>query len=105
MTTTHSTTPSGTQMSWLDKQAEKFENARFFWMAVYLTVQSCLGSVACGFILMNDASIIMLSSCAAITMGCNAVLIAQGPGKWCVLSFYASILVNTIFIIVNVLSL
>lgn len=102
MTTTHQLASTRSNSTWLDKQAEKFENARFFWMAVYLTAQSCLGSVACGFILQNQASDLMLASCAAITMGCNAVLIALGPPKLCLAVVYLSFLVNTIFILVNI---
>lgn len=87
---------------WFEKQVLKFENARFFWMAVYLTAQSCLGSIAAGFILQNNANILVLCSCAAITMASNAVFIAQGSGKLCLLTFYSSIILNTIFIILNV---
>jgi len=87
---------------WFNHQAAKFEEARFFWMAVYLTAQSCLGSVACGFILKNDANILMLCTCAAITMGANAVLIALGPPKVCLTIVYLSLILNAIFIIINI---
>ncbi|MBX3165099.1 MAG: hypothetical protein KF900_11525 [Bacteroidetes bacterium] len=87
---------------WFNRQAEKFEASRFFWMSIYLTVQSCLGSVACMYILKNNASDIMLVSCAAVTMGANAVFISQGPGKWCLLSFYISVLLNLFFIFTNI---
>jgi len=102
MTTTHQLTSQKMNPTWFDKQAEKFENARFFWMAVYLTAQSCLGSIACGFILENNASDLMLATCAAITMGCNAVLIALGPPKLCLTVVYLSFLLNTIFILINI---
>jgi hypothetical protein len=88
--------------TWFHEQAVKFENARFFWMAVYITAQSCLGSVACGFILQNHANVLMLCSCAAITMGCNAVLIALGPPKLCLIIVYLSFILNAIFIAVNI---
>lgn len=87
---------------WFAKQVSNFEKSRFFWMTIYLTAQSCLGSIAAGFILQNGAPILTLSACATITMASNAVFIAQGPGKLCVLTFYTSILLNTIFIILNV---
>lgn len=87
---------------WFEKQVSKFENARFFWMTIYLTAQSCLGSIAAGFILSNDANVLILCTCAAITMASNAVFIAQGPGKVCLLTFYSSMLLNTLFIILNV---
>lgn len=88
--------------TWFNEQAVKFENARFFWMAVYITAQSCLGSVACGFILKNDANVFMLCTCAAITMMSNAVFIALGPPKLCLTTVYLSFILNTIFIIINI---
>lgn len=75
---------------WFNRQAVKFENSRFFWMAVYLTAQSCLGSIAGGFILQNHGSTLMLCICAAVTMGCNGVLIALGPPKLCLAAVYLS---------------
>ncbi len=88
--------------NWFNEQSTKFEESRFFWMAVYMTAQSCLGSVACGFILQNHANIFMLCTCAAITMGCNAVLIALGPPKLCLTVVFLSFLLNTIFILINI---
>lgn len=87
--------------TWFNEQAIKFEEARFFWMALYMTAQSCLGSVACGFILKNHASIFMLCTCAAITMASNAVLIALGSPKLCLAIVYLSFFLNTIFILIN----
>jgi hypothetical protein len=88
--------------TWFNEKAIKFEEARFFWMAVYITAQSCLGSVACGYILQNHASTLMLSTCAAITMGANAVLIALGPPKLCLIIVYLSFMLNAIFILINI---
>lgn len=88
--------------TWFSEQAKKFEDSRFFWMSVYMTLQSCLGAAACMYILQNKASDIMLATCAAITMGCNAVLIAQGPGKWCLSSVYLSVVLNIVFIVINI---
>ena len=104
MATTHTLNiekQTNTSLSWLSKRAFNFENARFFWMAVYITSQSMLGSVACMYILKNEGSDIMLATSAMITMGCNAILIAQGPSKWCVMSFYISMVLNALFIILN----
>ncbi len=82
--------------TWFNEQAIKFEKARFFWMALYITAQSCLGSVACGFILQNNANAFMLGTCAAITMASNAVFIALGPPKLCLTVVYLS------FILINI---
>ena len=81
---------------WFNKQAEQFENARFGWMALLLTAQSCLGSIACGFLLQNDSNILWLCVSASITMGCNALLIALAPPKICLITFYLSILLLVI---------
>lgn len=87
---------------WFTTQSRNFENYRFGWMTLFILLQSCLGSVACMFILQNNASDVQLASCAAVTMGSNAMFIAQAPGKWCLLTFYLSILLNTIFILMNI---
>lgn len=88
--------------TWFNEQAIKFEQTRFGWMAIYITIQSCFGSVACMLILQNNASDFMLASCAAVSMASNAVFIAQGSGKWCLGTFYFSVLLNAIFILVNI---
>lgn len=69
-------------------------------MAMFITMQSCLGSVACMYILQTKASDVWLMLCAMVTMGCNAVLIAQAPPKWCLVSFYLSMLVNALLVII-----
>lgn len=89
-------------LNWFAKQTQNFEKARFGWMAILITAQSCLGSVACGFILKNDASIVILCVCAAVTMGCNALLIALAPPKVCLIGFYLSMILNTFFILINI---
>jgi len=95
-------TSSTKSVTWFSKQAKSFEDARFGWMAFMITAQSCLGSIACGYILRNHASIVMLGICAAITMGCNALLIALASPKVCLIGFYLSIVLNTFFILVNI---
>lgn len=84
---------------WFNRQIEKFESTRLGWMAIYITIQSCLGSIACMHILQSKAGDVTLASCAAVTMGCNAIFIAQGPGKWCLISFYLSVVLNVVFIL------
>jgi hypothetical protein len=90
-----------TQQSAWDRQAVAFEKARYFWMAIMITLQSCLGAIACLYILQNNASTFTLSACAALSMGSNALFIGLAPAKWCLIGFYLSILFNTIFILMN----
>jgi hypothetical protein len=87
---------------WFTKQAAAFEANRFGWMALMIMVQSCVGSIACMYILRSGAGDLMLASCAAITMGANAALIAQANAKICLAAFYLSVIANTIFIVLNV---
>ncbi len=80
-------------LSWLDKQAIRFEEARFALMTILMTAQSCLGSIAAMFALEQDNTVLLALS-AAVTMGSNSAFIAQAPGKWCLVIFYLSVLVN-----------
>lgn len=87
-------------LTWLDKQAMNFEEKRFALMTIYLTVQSCLGGiVAMTALQIDNAPTLIIAS--AITMGSNALLIAQAPAKWCVIAFYLSIISSALMIAVN----
>lgn len=90
------------RMNWFEKQAAIFEKGRFGLMALFITLESCVGSVAAMYLLENDASIWMLITCAVVTMGANALLIAQASAKTCVAAIYANILINTALILLNV---
>jgi hypothetical protein len=91
-----------TRLTWWDRHAAAFEKARFGWMAMLITFQSCLGAAACMYILKNDASVFVLATCAAVSMGSNALFIALAKAKVAMAGFYISVLVNTIFLIMNV---
>ncbi len=84
-----------------NKQADNFEKARFGWMAMLLTFQSCLGAVACMYISQAGASVVELAVCAAITMGSNALFIALAKPKVCLTGFYISVILNIIFILMT----
>jgi len=85
-----------------NRQAEQYESARFGWMAILLTFQSCLGAVACMYISEAKASVVLLAACAAITMGSNALFIAQASGKVCLFGFYVSVILNTILLLMTI---
>jgi hypothetical protein len=89
-------------MSWFTKQADLFENGRLGLMAILITLQSCVGSIACMYILQNGAGEVPLAVCAALTMGCNAILIAQANAKLCVAALYVSLIINALLIAWNV---
>lgn len=84
--------------NWFEQQAAQFESSRFAAMTFFITMQSCVGSIAAAMSLDKD-QIIPLMICAILTMGANAVCIAQGPAKWCVASLYASVAVNILIIV------
>ncbi len=86
---------------WFTKQVANFERTRFGWMAILITVQTCIGSLACMYIFKNNASDLMLVPCVVITMACNSVFIAQGPARLCLILFYTSIILNLGFIVLN----
>ena len=86
--------------SWWNQQKKEFEDERFARMSIFLISQSCLGSIACAYILQNNFGNVALTVCIIGTMMCNALLIAQSSPKWCLRLFYGSILMNSLFIIV-----
>ena len=78
-----------------------FENARFGWMAILLTLQSCVGAVACMLISQDGSPVFSLALCAAITMGSNALFIALASPRLCLAGFYLSMAVNTVLILMH----
>lgn len=84
-----------------EKHVQWFEESRFALMTMMITLQSCLGSIACMYIFQNHASDFQFILCTMVTMTANAMFIAQGPAKVCLASLYTSIFVNLTFILLN----
>lgn len=82
-----------------NQQVEQFEGASYGMMGFYLTLQSCLGGIACMFLLMSYVPVWVMMPCAMVTMLCNALLISQASNKWSVFLFDLSIIINTFYII------
>jgi len=97
---THSA-QAGMLSKWFNRQAAQFEKTRFGMMAIYITIQSCLGAIAAMFVLQNDASIFFVATAAALAMAGNAVFIAQGSAKACLSLFYLNVIGNTLLIAAN----
>ena len=91
-TNTHSS------LTWLDRQAAAFEFNRFALMAILITFQSCLGSITAMLSLQQD-NYFTLAVIAAVTMGANAVFIAQGSAKMCMIFFYATVIINLVLLL------
>lgn len=95
------TTQPGMLSKWLDRQAGQFEKTRFGMMAIYITIQSCLGAIAAMYVLQNHANILFVATAAALAMAGNAVFIAQGSAKLCLGMFYLNVIGNAILILAN----
>ena len=84
---------------WFNGQVEEFETSHFGRMVVFLTLQSCVGSIACMLGIQAGAGDWALILGAAITMWSNAMFIAQTGTKLTLGVFYASLIINTALII------
>ena len=84
---------------WFNGQVEEFETSRFGRMVIFLTLQSCVGSVACMLGIQAGAGDWALIVGAGITMWSNAMFIAQTSAKWTLIIFYISLIINTALII------
>lgn len=89
-------------MRWLVKQERNFEKNRFGAMTVMLTFQSCWGSVA-AMLAIQDDNWFLVSVVAVLTMSSNAMFIAQADAKPCILTFYLSVFVNAIIILLSLI--
>lgn len=84
------------------KHTAQFEESRFAAMTIMITFQSCLGSIAAYYALINDAEVSLYLS-AMVTMAANAVFLAQSPAKICLAVFYGSVVTNFIIIGLNLM--
>lgn len=84
--------------SLMERQIEWYDTNRFGLMTVFITAQSCLGGIAAMYILQGGASNLLLSICSMVTMGANAMMIAQASAKACLLTVYGAIMVNLVLI-------
>lgn len=81
-----------------NNQVAYFEENRFAVMAMLMIVQSCVGSIACMYVL-PDEGFWRLAVCVFATMGTNAFFIAQANAKLCIAMTYVSLFVNTLLIV------
>lgn len=87
-------------MEWFVKQEEAFDKYRFGAMTLMITIQSCIGGVAAYMAILHDLwSLVGIA--AFLSMGSNAMFIAQAKANICIIGFYASVIINTIFIIIG----
>lgn len=94
-------TSQKTTNSWYQKQVIDFEANRYGAMTLMMTLQSCWGSVAAMFGLLLLESYVVLGIAAVVTLSSNAVFIAQSPAKWCLNTFFVSIGVNALLLLLT----
>lgn len=90
-------------LGWYANIVKKAEFSYFGLMAMTILIGSCWGSIAAMMILSNNAPIWQLAACILISMANNVAAIGQAPTKWLLNVFIASIAVNTLLILLNVL--
>ena len=88
---------------WFHKQEVAFDETRYGHMVLFLTFQSCVGSVAAMYNLQNVDSLFLLIVSATMTMWSNAMFIAQSKAKWSLLVFYASLIINVAILVFSIL--
>ena len=88
-------------VNWYKKQLNYFDKHVFAMMSMYMIIQSCLGSIASMFVIFNNGNDFYMILSVSLAMGCNAMLLAQAGAKLAVGSFYLSIIVNAIILIMH----
>ena len=82
------------------------ENMKFSYfglISMTILIGSILGGITAMVILENGASIWQLGLCLAISMANNVAAIGQATTKWIVNLFAATLLINIVLILVNVI--
>lgn len=87
-------------MDWIAKQEENFDRNRFGAMTMLITLQSCVAALATATSIAVD-NWLFVSIVAVVAMASNALFIAQTNAKSCLYTFYASMIVSTIVLLVN----
>jgi len=86
---------------------EEFHDKYTMYIPLTIILQSCLGGIAAMYILINGldtiSSLIQLGLCVIVTSVYNAAILAQLRDKWVFNILLLSLLMSTIFIIINTL--
>ena len=90
------------QLSSYDKFIEKLNFSYFGLISLTILVGSIVGGITASVVLNNDAPIWELCLVAAVSMASNTAEIGQAPVKWVFNLFIIGIVVNSLFIIINI---
>ncbi|WP_103071427.1 hypothetical protein [Aquimarina sediminis] len=87
------------------KLLKDFKELYMAYIPLMIILSSCLGSVAAMYILMQDRSfsqVVQLSLCVIVCMVFNASILAQMKAKFVFNLLIASLLINSILILINI---
>lgn len=87
------------------KSLEEFKNSIWGYSPIFIIGQSCLGSAAAMFILMNGSSVSQMLQLFVVTllcMGFNASVLSQQKPKTVLNLFVASVLTSLLLIVLNI---
>ncbi|MCX7550335.1 hypothetical protein [Xanthomarina sp. F2636L] len=94
-------------MNFLNQYRQDFRQNYILYIPLTIILQSCLGSIAAMFILMNSTSgsfhFLELTLCVIFAMGYNAVVYAQLKNNFIFNVLVATLFVHVILIIINVI--
>ena len=92
---------NATTNNWYSQLIEKATFSYFGVIAMTITIGSILGGIAAMYIFQNNAPIWELALCMAISMANNVAAIGQAPAKWVINIFAACVVLNVLFIVIN----
>ena len=88
------------------KYLDDYKSQYMAYIPLSIILQSCIGSVAAMYILMNNDfqlhSYIQLTLCVIVTMLFNAAVLAQLKYKWSFNILLLSLITNSFLIIINI---
>jgi len=91
-------------MNYYTKYLSDFQNRYSLYIPLFIIFQSCLGSVAAMYILMNSTKtfhFFELILCVSVCMIYNSSVLAQVKSKWVFNLLILSVIVNTFLILLN----
>lgn len=95
-------------MNLYSKYLDDFKKNYILYIPLSIILQSCIGSIAAMYILMNsepEFHFWELTFCVIVSMGYNAVIFAQLKEKWIFNFLILTFVVNVPLIIINVIRL
>ena len=96
-------------MNFYIKSLNDFRENFIMYIPLTIILQSCIGSIAAMYILMNSTTdsfnFVQLTLCVIFSMGYNAVIFAQLKSKLVFNMLIATLIINIALIIINIIQL